>query len=234
MSTPVTRAVGEPATTIEGVVERMATIDAALPHADGVAYFNRLYLKVTEAVLEDVQGMTFEDEAFLTELDVVFANLYFRAYADWEATGTCAKPWRPLFRMRERPGNAPIQFALAGMNAHINHDLPVAVVATCGTLGLEPVPDTPHHRDYNRANDILEATQGRIKEWFSVGAIARVDHACGKVDDALAIWSVFAARRMAWEHAEVMWELRDNPRLGEAYQRTLGRMVGLAGRMTLL
>ena len=32
-------------------------------------------------------------------------------------------------------GTAPIQFALAGMNAHINRDLPLALVETCDELG---------------------------------------------------------------------------------------------------
>ena len=46
--------------------------------------------------------------------------------------------WQPLFERRADPGIEPIQFALAGMNAHINHDLPLAVVATCPTWTARP------------------------------------------------------------------------------------------------
>jgi len=39
-------------------------------------------------------------------------------------------------------GIEPIQFALAGMNAHINHDLPVAIVSTCTELASSPAAGT--------------------------------------------------------------------------------------------
>ncbi len=42
--------------------------------------------------------------------------------------------WRPLVEQRAAAGIEPIQFALAGMNAHINHHLPLATVNTCTAL----------------------------------------------------------------------------------------------------
>jgi hypothetical protein len=219
---------------IPGVLERMEAIDRATPAADGVSHFNRLYWRVTEEVGQQVEGTSFENDAFLTELDVLFANLYFDAYAQHARGERVAKAWRPLFEMREKPDTPPIQFALAGMNAHINHDLPVAVVSTCQELELHPEQETPHYRDYDRVNELLAHVQEHIKEWFAVGLIAEIDDACGKVDDALAIWSIAKSRRLAWEHAEILWELRDNPKLQAAYERTLGRMVGFAGRGILL
>jgi hypothetical protein len=226
--------VDSPATSIEGVIERMAAIDAVLPSADGVAYFNRLYLKVTEAVLERARDATFENAEFLVRLDVLFANLFFEAYSNWTTTGTCANAWRPLFEARARAESAPIQFALAGMNAHINHDLPLAVLATCRQLGLEPTEETPHHRDYNRANEILRATEEQIKSWFASGLIATIDVACGKLDDALAMFSIYAARSLAWEHAQMLWRLQDDPVMLALFERGLARMVGFAGRGILL
>ena len=32
----------------------------------------------------------------------------------------------------------PVQFALAGMNTHISHDLPIAIAATCAALSFAP------------------------------------------------------------------------------------------------
>jgi hypothetical protein len=60
----------------------------------------------------------------MSQLDVTFAGLYFDAV---EAAGDPAAvplAWRPLIEERGQPAIEPIQFALAGMNAHINHDLP--------------------------------------------------------------------------------------------------------------
>ncbi|MGZ4249420.1 MAG: DUF5995 family protein [Solirubrobacteraceae bacterium] len=49
-ATPSATTARGPVGSIDDVIERMHLIDAALPTDDGVAYFNRLYLKVTETV----------------------------------------------------------------------------------------------------------------------------------------------------------------------------------------
>ena len=220
---------------IAGVLERMDAIDAALPSEDGVAYFNRLYRKVTQEVLARVDAVTgFEDDEFLTLLDVRFGNLFFDAVAA-DVRGELPEPaWQPLFEQRTRPNTAPIQFALAGMNAHINHDLCVAVVDVCEEMAIEPSRETPQYRDYDRTNDLLEDVQGQIKHWFAIGIIAAIDDACGKVDDALAMWSITTARAVAWGHAEALWALRDNPMLLPVYRDSLERVVRFAGRGVLL
>ena len=118
------RIVSIPALTMDDAIERMAAIDAALPPSDGVAHFNRMYRKVTEEVRGAHDQQSFERAEFLERLDVVFANLYFDA-VDCSVQGReIPAAWAPLFHHRDRGHTYPIQFALAGMNAHINHDLP--------------------------------------------------------------------------------------------------------------
>src|SRR4051812_7908976 len=114
------------AESIDDVLERMAAIETALPHDDGGAYFNRMYAEVTRLVSVAVEGHSFEAGEFLERLDVHFANLFFEAYAADEAGAPISPAWAPLFEGRERENTLPIQFALAGMNAHICHDLPLA------------------------------------------------------------------------------------------------------------
>lgn len=228
-------AVGEPAKDVPGVLERMAAIDAALPPDDGVAYFNRLYRKVTEEVLARIDAVEgFEHDEWLALLDVRFANLYFEAVAADAKGEELPFAWQPLFEDRARPNTAPIQFALAGMNAHINHDLAVAVVDTCRDLTLEPVRETPHYRDFDRTNQLLGEVQQQIKDWFAIGLIAALDDAMGKIDDVLSMWSITTAREVAWGHAETLWSLQDNPRLLSIYTNSLERMVRFAGRGVLL
>src|SRR5689334_13928904 len=119
----------EPSSVAE-VIARMQAIFAPLPQSDGVACFVRLYLAVTEEVRRRLTGVTFADPAFMGRLDVGFANLFFAA-----ADAAQAPPaWAPLFEARAQKGIAPLQFALAGMNAHINRDLPVAL-ATLAAQG---------------------------------------------------------------------------------------------------
>jgi Family of unknown function (DUF5995) len=215
--------------TITGVIAQMEAIDAALPRKDGVAYFNRLYLQVTKAVLAASDQMTFADPAFLDRLDVVFAALYFDAEATIEAGTPCPVAWRPLIEERAR-SREPIQFALAGMNAHINDDLSLAVVQTCQELGIEVADDSPQHADYERVNAILGDVEKQVAGWFDSGLIADIEDVTPmRVDEALALWSIVQARELAWEHARLLWCLRDHPELAGAYAAMLARTTELAG-----
>jgi Family of unknown function (DUF5995) len=214
---------------IADVIARMHEIDASLPRKDGVAYFNRLYLQVTEAVLKASAGTTFQSPQFLDRLDVVFAGMYFDAEATIQTGAACPLAWRPLIAQRSE-SRAPIQFALAGMNAHINHDLPLAVVQTCQELGLAPDDDSPQHADYETVNSILKSVEGQVAGWFDTGLIADVEDVTPKdVDNALAMWSVVTAREIAWDHAQVIWNLRRMPELERAYTDVLARTTELSG-----
>ena len=213
----------------------MRALETALPPGDGVGWFNRLYLAVTEAVDEKVRGGEFEDARFLTRLDVVFANLYLRALRDYTRRSSRLAPaWEPLVEARRRRGIAPLQFALAGMNAHINRDLPVALVETWEALGLEPATARRQHDDFERVNAVLEATEERVKEWFAVGLAGHVDRTLGRHDDILAMWKVRRAREAAWTNGETLWALRGLPHVRSQFLLALDRMVGFAGRGLLL
>src|SRR5438034_1187725 len=122
---------------IAEVIARMQADVESLPRRDGVACFTRLYLSVTEGVQRELTGVTFRDPAFLGRLDVVFADLFFAAFDAARADPTrLPRAWAPLVDARSAHGIAPLQFALAGMSAHINRDLPVALVATCRERGI--------------------------------------------------------------------------------------------------
>lgn len=223
------------ATSIAEVVDIMTTIDRELSDADGLWWFNHLYLRVTLAVLGAVAADTFRDPAFLERLDVVFANLYFDAVRAGDVNPRAAPPaWRPLFQCRHQRGILSIQFALAGMNAHINRDLPAAIAATCLAMDGAPAPGRAQHDDFTKVNDLLEAVEAQIKVEFSTGIIALVDAAAGDVDDLLAMWNVRAAREAAWTHADVLWTLRTSPALRDQFFLRLDRFTGFAGRGLLL
>jgi hypothetical protein len=214
------------------VIALMRALEAALPRADGVRAFLRLYLAVTEAVDEAVgAGSTYRDRRFVRWLDVVFANLFFRALRDDAGLASSApKAWAPLFDVRARPGIAPIQFALAGMNAHINRDLPLALVETWSALGLEPRRGGPQHADFVRLNAVLADTEARVKGELAAGELGYLDRSLGQLDDVVAMWNVARAREAAWVNGETLWALRGAPQLRREYEQTLDRLVGFAGR----
>lgn len=219
---------------IEAVAARMEQIAAPLPADDGVRRFNELYLAVTRAVAAESAAAGFADAAFIARLDVIFAELYFDAVEADAAGREPPRAWAPLFERRAARGIAPLQFAIAGMNAHINHDLALALVATTRELGLDLRRDTPQHRDYVAVDAILQRVQDDIKERFATGAIAELDRAGGRLDDLLASWSVAHARDNAWRQAQMLAALGDGGFLREQFLLALGRNVGFAGRALLV
>jgi Family of unknown function (DUF5995) len=220
-----------PAESINDVITIMQAIDDGLPDTDGVKWFNRLYLRVTLGVRAEIAGTAFNDSAFLAALDVVFANLYFAALRDAEAhISKAPAAWRPLLVARFQSGIARIQFALAGMNAHINRDLPLALVETCRDREISLGRRSPQHRDFRQINSLLAQVEARVKAELVTEALRDFDVALGELDDVIALWKVERARDAAWSNAETLWALRDAPRLRQQFLWTLDRMVGFAGR----
>ena len=221
-------------TTIAEVIARMQAIDVALGRKDGVAIFDRLYLAVTRAVDTASAGTEFENRGFIERLDVVFAGLYFAAEATIASGGSCPVAWRPLVETRSQ-AREPIQFALAGMTAHINHDLPIAVITTCEDLGLAPEDDSAAHRDYQRVDGLLASVETQVAGWFDSGLIADIEDVTPKkTDEAVAMWSIAGARDVAWDHAKLLWHLRDIGPLRDAYLDALARTTELTARAMLV
>jgi len=222
-------------TSVDGVIVRLREIDAGLPPEDGVAVFNRMYLAVTEriaAVIADPASdpTVFRDAETMAELDVAFANHWLAAY-DQDAAGRRVTPaWRPLFESRG-PGRLAVQYAVAGMNTHIEHDLPIAVVDTCRARGLDP---DDLHVDYETVNRILAEVEAPIRRSF-LSAIGReVDDHVGPVVHLLSTWKIDKARDLAWVTAETVWALRRTRLLRDRFLDGLGHTVGMTSRALLV
>jgi hypothetical protein len=179
----------------------MQALLAPLAQADGVACFARLYLAVTEGVAVRVGGLAFDDPAFLARLDVRFADLFFAAVE------RPPPAWAPLFESRQRKGVEPLQFALAGMNAHINHDLCLAINSTSKIAGTVPQHGTVQYFDYTSINPVLDGLIEQAKQTLNVrlpgDSLPPVSH----LEDLIAAWNVCAARENAWRNAEHLWNL---------------------------
>jgi uncharacterized protein DUF5995 len=217
---------------VDGVLALMHSLEQSLPRRDGVRSFLMLY----RAVTEDVHALVgpagdYGDPRFVRWLDVVFAGLFFRALRDAaKRPGAVSKAWEPLFEARGSRKVAPLQFALAGMNAHINRDLPLALVQTWKARRIEPSRRSVQYEDYTRINALLEQTEERVKAELLTGALGHVDRSLGRVDDAVAMWKVSKARECAWINAQTLWALRTAPSAAREHARALDRLVGLAGR----
>ncbi len=225
---------GPPVTSVDEAIDRMKAIDTSLPAADGVACFNRMYLEVTLGVGEQIVQGLFGDAAWVTRLDVVFANLYFAAI-DSMAGPPAEQPtaWRPLLGARSEPGIEPIQFALAGMNAHINHDLPLAVVTACTELGTAPTDGT-HHADYQAIDKLLDAAEQSVRESFEPPDLRVADRHVAAVTNLICNWSMNEARDVAWDTALALWAVRDHGLATRLLTSSLARVTALASATLLV
>jgi Family of unknown function (DUF5995) len=186
---------------------------------DGVACFNYLYLRVTENV-RDARA-SFEDPEFVDRLAVVFAEFYLVAYESAKAGQWVSKAWDPLFERRNEKGIKPIQFAIAGMNAHINNDLPWALLQTWEEFALTPAEDSAQFRDFVLINDILARVQGEVRMTLQSRLLQIIDRLLWKLDDRLATFKVARARAEAWDRG-TRWSVNLDPAASAAHERTVG------------
>jgi Family of unknown function (DUF5995) len=222
-----------PVTTVDEAIARMQAIAAELPPSDGVACFNRMYLDVTLQVYAELDNGFYADRAFMTELDVNFANLYFDAVDKSNDVKAVPRAWQPLFERRADPGIEEIQFALAGMNAHINHDLPLAMVETCTDLDTAPDVD-PHHADYQKVDVLLDAAEEAIRRSFEDQCERTLDRRLRAVANFVVNWGINSARDLAWTNAQLLWVVRHENLARDLFLDSLTQATELAGRMLLV
>ncbi len=219
---------------ISDVLQTLQSIETTCVDGDGLKWFNWLYLQVTQAVEARVAGGGFTDPAWLAELDVQFARLYFSALKSslsGEATPTC---WQVLFNSRNQGAIARIQFALAGINAHINHDLPEAIVTTCEVTGTTPDHGGTQYRDYTALNSTLDSLIESAKTTLNVRLLGGTLPPISHLEDTFAAWNVSAARESAWQNAGHLWQLRTVPLFESSFMDMLDGFTSVISKALLV
>jgi hypothetical protein len=142
--------------TIPALLERMDALVAELEAERSPGrYFLSTYTRTTRAVGAALEDGRFEDPAWVEEWDVVFADLYLDALQAYRVAQVSApRPWRVAFAAD--PALPPIAHVLLGMNAHINYDLPQALLAVIPPADVDDalVMDR-RRRDHERIDAVL-------------------------------------------------------------------------------
>ena len=219
---------------IADVLANMRAIDALTVDGDGLKWFNWLYFQVTQAVETRVASGGFSDAAFLSELDVQFAQLYFNALRNFLSKAALPDCWQALFTQRNQTALTRIQFALAGINAHINHDLPIALVSTCQLQALSPQHGTTQYTDYTSLNTTLDGLIEAAKQALNVRLLGDALPDLSQLENTIAAWSVSAAREAAWNNAELLWHLRGETLLSTSFLDSLDGLTALVGKGLLI
>ena len=229
------------ATSVPEVVHRMEEIQTYIESQeprgqhDGIACFNYMYLAITRRILDGLRNRRFADNGFVADLDVTFANRYFDALrASVVQPGAVPESWAVLIDRRSNPHITGLQFATAGINAHVNFDLGVAVAGTCASLGSKPDSGN-QHAAYQQINQIFAEEIQNLRQRFESGWERLIDRlvfqrVLNKIDD----WTMVGIRDVAWEDAEHLWTLRQGGDEGSEFIRHLDELASEAGRLLLV
>lgn len=177
---------------IAETAEELRQIARASPDATG--YFPALYSRVTTDVAAAVEERGFEDGRRMDRLATAFARYYTRALHRTIPRPRC---WQATWNVVGDPNLLVVQHLLLGINAHVNHDLPQAVVEVARELG-----DLAAMRgDFDAINDVLASSYGRVVA--DLDRVARWTNEAGCLGGTAAFnFSLNRARRQAWGAAE--------------------------------
>lgn len=199
------------------IIQQDADKRSPLFRHDGVACFNHLYSEITKNVLRCVENVKlekddprFHDLAFMACLDVAFAHRYLAAMGYGETPPFQPRCWQSLIDHRETRDISPLIFAVAGVNAHVNFDLPFALVTACSVMGRE-LESGSNGADYQLINDIFDTHMQGLRRYFESRFQRGFDTAMvSKVENVLGDYVVYAARWLAWRKAVQLWPDHDN------------------------
>lgn len=225
-------------TTIPEVLERLVALQkhlersAPLRRYDGLACFNYLYHVITKDVHQQVEADRFGDRKFVVDLDIAFANRYLdalRAYAEGRHT---PRSWGLLLDRRSHPGISALQFAVAGVNAHVNFDLPLALVTTCSHLRV-PLNHGSQRADYQVINRIFAVHMGQLRQHFETYLERSLDGHVASLANRAGDVVVIVARDAAWLNASVLWPSRNNRAFHRLVSSTLDATTSLGALIML-
>ena len=140
---------------VESVARTMQErYDGLGPGRQHLREFLGTYRRTTLAVGKAVDGGEFEDAEWVERWDVAFAELYVAALDAHLSGASPARPWRLAF---DAPSDLPaLRHVLLGINAHVNYDLPQALLAVISDADFaDPTLMATRRRDHERIDGVL-------------------------------------------------------------------------------
>lgn len=187
---------------LTALLRRMET-DLTLLTAEGDArrFFHATYLRTTRAVAQEIDLGSFADAGWLQRWDLAFAELYLDAFAADRAGQAVPQPWRVAFDAADqRPDLPPLRHVLLGMNAHINYDLPQALLAVISPDQFDdPRMLSARAADHRHVDQVLVARV--VAEDAELSAASRLS----PIDRLLRPLSRAATRHLITEARAKVW-----------------------------
>ncbi|MFD0578934.1 DUF5995 family protein [Dactylosporangium darangshiense] len=213
---------------IPALVERMQGELARLGERDARRYFLATYLRTTVAVAEEIERGGFLDGEWLERWDLMFAQLYLDALDAELAGRPVPAPWRIAFDVaRDRPDLPPLRHVLLGMNAHINYDLPQALVAVIAPEEFdEPATMARRERDHTHVDTVLLARVGAEDDQMRAASrVSLLDRVLGPLNRAATRRLLAESRAKVWHNTGVLDRARREG--AQRYDTVLKDLEGL-------
>jgi hypothetical protein len=193
--------------TIDGLLARMrADLETMRQRQDARRHFHATYLRTTEAVADEIGAGGFVDPDWVRRWDLAFAQLYLDAL-DAEERGAAPGPWRVAFdAARRRPELPPLRHVLFGLNAHVNYDLPQALLAVISSADFaDPQVLGRRAADHRHVDAVLQARVGAEDDELSaVSRVSLLDRLLRPANRAASRRFLAEARGKVWRNAVVL------------------------------
>jgi hypothetical protein len=135
-----------------------ARLDAA---GDARRHWHGVYRRGTVAVRDEIERGGFADPVWLERWDLVFADIYLEAMERWDAGESPTAPWRVAFEAARDDRLPPLRHVLLGLNAHVNFDLPQALIGVISDAEFaDPAVMARRYTDHKHVDDVLVARVG--------------------------------------------------------------------------
>ena len=185
---------------MQDLIARMAAmLEPLQAQGDQRQYFHATYQRTTIAVAGELQRGGFIDTGWVEQWDIVFADLYLDALETSLAGLPPARPWDIAFSAPA--GLPPLRHVLLGMNAHINYDLPQALLAVITDGQFDDAALLARREADHRAIDNVLASRVAAED----DELTRISGAGSLLDRLLRPLNRLGTQRFLREAREKVW-----------------------------
>jgi hypothetical protein len=198
---------------LEVTTDQIRTV--ALEATDASGYFPAMYARVTSAVDAAIASGRFADGSAMATFARTFAARYLVPRSGQPPVPGC---WQAAWDVSGDGHLLIIQHLLLGVNAHVNHDLPLVVVDLAAERGgLQKM-----RPDFDAINQILAETQPLVLKDLALSS-QWVNLVAGLGGGRLFDFSLTVARGQAWRSAERLHDMDPADRVDDVAE--LDRLV---------
>jgi len=125
-----------------------------------------------------------------------------------------------------------VQFAAAGVNAHVNYDLADALLATWEDFE----PNDARRRDFDKINDVFDRHMDGLRQFYNAPFAQGEDDGTvlDRLSNAVSSVLVRGTRANAWNDAMQVWNADDRQAARARMLKELEVVASLLGRALLL